>query len=138
MVKTVEQISIFLNNKPGNLYEILTYLDEKEINLLSLNISETDKYGIIRIIVEDAKKVLGLLKAKNYLASINEIFVVAVSHNFGSLKSLIEMIAKEGINIDYMYSMVVRQKSDTAYLAFATNNIPATAQLLSSHNISTL
>ena len=116
MAKTIDQISVFLNNKPGVLNEFLKNLEKEQINLHSLNISETDKYGVARIIVDNAHKVFEYLKSQKYLLSITPVFVVSVNHSYGALKELVEIISSETINIEYMYSMAYLKKENEAYM----------------------
>lgn len=138
MSKSINQISIFLNNRPGRLNEVLTYLTEKQVNILSLNISETTKYGIVRIIVEEPDKVYEFLKEKNYLVSLNPVFVIPVEHGFGALEELISHFSKRDINIEYMYSMAYYKKDNIAYMVLAVDDIEKTNECLETNNISTI
>lgn len=122
MPKTTKQISLFLTNKQGTLNEFLNVLKEKNINILALNISETEKYGIVRLIVENPDEVLDYLKQKDYLASITKIFIVPVSNEVGGLHGLIKKIAQEGIAVEYMYSMSYIEKTDLAYMCIAVDD----------------
>lgn len=122
MAEIKKQISIFLENQPGTLLDLLNYIDSQKINLLSLNISETDKYGVVRILVENAEQVLSGLKEKQYVASISDILIVEVLHEYGTLKNVISTLSENGINIEYMYSMVYYGKQDTAYMVIAVND----------------
>ena len=49
---TVNQISIFLENKYGKLSEILALLAEEKIRIIAATIADTSEYGILRIIVK--------------------------------------------------------------------------------------
>lgn len=135
MANTINQISVFLENKPGTLLKVLDYLEEKEVNILSLNISETDKYGIMRIIVEDPEKVLQYLQEKNYVASLAPVFVIPISNNFGSLKDLIQVLSNENINVEYMYSMAYFDVQETALMAIAVDDVQKAQDFFDAHNI---
>lgn len=138
MANTFKQISVFLTNKPGKLDEVLNYLTKEKTNILSLNISETDKYGVMRIIVEKPDEVFAYLKEKNYLVSLNEVFIVQVAHSFGSLHSLISLISDNQVNIDYMYSMAYFGKSNSAAMVIAVDDIEHTKKCLDSNGIKTM
>lgn len=122
MAEIKKQISIFLENQPGTLYDLLQYLDSQKINLISLNISETEKYGVVRILVKNPEDVLSGLKKMQYVASISDILIVEISHEYGSLKRVIEILSKQDINIEYLYSMAYNAKNDSAFMVISVDN----------------
>lgn len=130
MAETKKQISIFLENQPGSLFDLLQYLDSEKINLISLNISETDKYGVVRILVEDAEQVLSGLKEKQYVASISEVIIIEISHEYGSLKKVIETLSQKDINIEYMYSMAYNAHQDSAFMVICVDDISKALNVL--------
>ncbi len=62
---TVKQISVFVENKAGKLAELTEYLHEQEIDMRALSIAETQDFGIVRIIVDDAYKTSCILKGQD-------------------------------------------------------------------------
>ena len=62
---TVNQISIFLENKYGKLSEILALLAEERIRIIAATVADTSEYGILRIIVSDPQKAYKILKENN-------------------------------------------------------------------------
>ena len=62
---TVNQISIFLENKYGKLSEILALLAEEKIRIIAATVADTSEYGILRIIVSDPQKAYKILKGNN-------------------------------------------------------------------------
>ena len=60
-MKTIHQISIFLENRSGSLSELTRLLAEKGINLRALSIAETADYGLARMIVDDCHKASQIL-----------------------------------------------------------------------------
>jgi hypothetical protein len=51
----VEQISIFLENKPGGLEEATRILKDAGINIRTLSLADTTDFGILRLIVNDVE-----------------------------------------------------------------------------------
>ncbi|PKH46412.1 amino acid-binding protein, partial [Dehalococcoides mccartyi] len=49
----IKQVSVFVENKPGRLYAILKAMDKSKINIRALSVSETDEFGIVRMILDD-------------------------------------------------------------------------------------
>lgn len=118
---TLNQISIFLENRPGQLAEITEELTEAEINIFALNIAEASEYGLIRIIVDDTDKAMDVLKENGFLATVSKVTSVGVSDKPGGLDAVAKVISASGINIEYMYSMI-RQKDGLAYMIFKTSD----------------
>ena len=125
---TVKQISIFLENKPGQLAGICRELAKADINIATLSLADTADFGIVRMIVSDVDGALAALKAQNITAKVVDVLAVNISHEVGSLSTLLNAIADAGINITYMYCL---STGDTgASIAFKTDDIPGTEKAL--------
>ena len=73
---TVNQISIFLENKYGKLSEILALLAEEKIRIIAATVADTSEYGILRIIVSDPQKAYKILKGNNVSANLTDVLAV--------------------------------------------------------------
>ena len=125
---TVKQLSVFLENREGRLQQIFNILKEANVNVVSVSIAETSDYGIVRMIVSDVDGALAALKAQNITAKVVDVLAVNISHEVGSLSTLLNAIADAGINIKYMYGL---STGDTgASIAFKTDDIPGTEKAL--------
>ena len=51
---SIKQLSVFLENRPGKLYDLTALLAAHGIDMRALSIAETTDFGIARIIVNDA------------------------------------------------------------------------------------
>lgn len=136
-METIKQICIFIENEPGSLVTVLKILSENGIDIRALYIAETNDYGIIRLIVNDYKKAYELLKNKKYVVSINDVFAIEVCDKAGGLVGMLNEIAKENVDIEYMYSIIGKNKN-VAYMIIAAKNIEMMNESLKKHNIITL
>ena len=59
---TVNQLSIFVENKYGKLCEILSLLADQNIRIIASTVADTSEYGILRLIVNYLEKVYQILK----------------------------------------------------------------------------
>ena len=116
---TVKQISVFLENRKGQLNEITKILAQAGINLLALNIAETTEYGIVRIIVDDVAAATEALIGAGMVVKVSDVSRVTISNSVGGLNSALQKIADAGIDIEYMYSMVSGD-SENADMVFKT------------------
>lgn len=100
-----QQISVFLENRVGQLAELTGLLKEAGVNLMAINIAETTDYGIVRIIADDGKKAVDTLTENGYICSTAPVVLALIENRPGGLDSLLRLIAEETISIEYMYSI---------------------------------
>ena len=62
----VEQISIFLENKPGGLSSVTKALSDAKINIRALSLADTSDFGILRLIVDNVAKAKEVLNEKGF------------------------------------------------------------------------
>lgn len=102
--KKGRQISIFLENRPGTLSEVIDNLREGGVNMLALSLSEGLDIGYLRIIVDQHANAIALLKKTGHLVIERDVALLAVANEPGGLASAIDAWAKAGINVEYAYS----------------------------------
>lgn len=131
---SITQISIFLENRAGQLSEITKILSENSIDLKALNIAETADYGILRIISDDSDKAAKLLRENGFIVTETPVAAAAVPNKAGGLNDLLNIISKEEIDIEYMYS-VFGQKDGLAYMIFKVKDVEAFISVLEKYFI---
>ena len=100
----IQQLSLFLENKPGCLLEPCRLLADGGINIRALTLADTQQFGILRMIVSDWQKAAALLKEKGYVVNLTEVLAVEVPDRPGGLVHLLETIENSTVNIEYMYA----------------------------------
>ena len=131
---SITQISILLENRAGQLSEITKILSENSIDLKALNIAETADYGILRIISDDSDKAAKLLRDNGFIVTETPVAAAAVPNKAGGLNDLLNIISKEEIDIEYMYS-VFGQKDGLAYMIFKVKDVEAFISVLEKYFI---
>ncbi len=104
----VEQISIFLENKPGGLEEVTRILKDAGINIRTLSLADTTDFGILRLIVNDVDRASQVLKEQGFRISRTIVVAVEVPDRPGGLHGILEVLSKSGINVEYLYAFVER------------------------------
>jgi len=117
----VEQISIFLENKPGSLEHATRILKEANVNIRTLSLAETSDFGILRLIVNDVEKANKVLKEKGFRVNKTTVVAVEVPDRPGGLHSIMEVLAKESINVEYLYAFV-EKSGENAVIIFRFDN----------------
>lgn len=112
----IKQVSIFVENETGRLYDLMQTLADENISLKAATIAETGEYGIFRCIVDDADKVVGILRAHNYSASTTDVLAVAIENKPGGLNRVLKLLADNGISVKYIYSTIQSAKGEAAIM----------------------
>lgn len=111
------QISIFLENRKGRLFDVCSLLGKNKINIRALTVAESEQFGILRIVVDKPEQTAALLKKNGFVASLTEIVAVEVADKPGGLAEILKVFSQSNINVEYMYGFV-EKKSDKAMLVF--------------------
>ncbi len=117
----VYQISVFLENRSGQLAEITKLLADNGINLRAISIAETSDYGVLRMIADDDEFASKILLDNGNIISRTPVSVVEVPDRSGGLSNLLTVFAEENIDIEYMYSLFA-SAGNTAYMVFRVND----------------
>ena len=133
----VYQISVFLENRAGQFAEITTVLAENGIDLRAISIAETEDYGILRMIVDDAQKATAILMQHGYLLTMTPVQVVAVPDQPGGIAPVLATLAEGNMDIEYMYSLFTHIEGK-AYIVFRVADADKFVALLDSHGIATV
>ena len=118
----LKQVSIFLENKKGRLWNALSILRESGMNIRALSIADTSEFGILRIIVPDPKKAKEALEAGNFVVKITDVIAVEVPDTPGGLEGILEILNKSNTNVEYIYAFV-EKKGEKAVVVLRTEDI---------------
>ena len=126
---SVKQISVFLENKPGELNALTGVLADHNIDMRALSLSETNEFGIARIIVDRPMDTADLLRGAGYVCTVSSVIAVDIPHVPGGLNQVLNILSGAKINLEYGYAFLGGRK-DSAYMVFrVADNAAATAVL---------
>ena len=123
------QISVFLENRAGQLAEITKLLAQEGVDIRALSIAETTDYGLARMIVSDAQKASSVLLHHGDILSMTPVWAVEVPDQPGGLAELLGLLAENHIDVEYMYSLFAH-KEGKAYMVLRITNEPAFLSVL--------
>lgn len=115
----VKQISILLENRVGTLIEITELLEKYDINIRAISVSDTTKFGILRLIVDQPEKCAEALQKENLTISAADVLAVALKDRPGGLSTVVRLLAEHGIDIDYAYAYVSHTTADACVVLHA-------------------
>ena len=104
----VEQISVFLENRPGGLEQVTGILMDAGINIRTLTLADTSDFGILRMIVNDVETASRVLKEQGLRISRTNVVAVEVPDRPAGLHEILQVVAKCDINVEYLYAFVER------------------------------
>jgi hypothetical protein len=116
----VRQISVFLENKSGQLAHICRIIADAGINMKALNIAETSDYGVLRLITNKPAKTVEVLSKDGLVCSKTDVVAISVPNVPGGLSKVLDIIAGKDISIEYMYSMLGNDAEQNAIMVFQT------------------
>ena len=123
----IHQISVFLENRAGQLSEITAMLAEDNIDIRAISIAETTDYGLVRMIVDDCKKASDALLKHGNVLSMTPVLAVEVPDRPAGLAQLLKVFEEHHINIEYMYSLFTH-RDGMAYMVIKTDDEAAVAK----------
>ena len=106
---SIHQISVFLENRAGQLAEITQLLAKEHVNLRAISIAETADYGLARMIVDDAHKASAILLDHGDILSMTPVWAVEVPDRPSGLADLLAVLAQAHVDVEYMYSLFAGQ-----------------------------
>ena len=103
---TINQLSIFAENKPGTIYEITKTIADAGVDIRALSVADTQDFGILRLIVSDIDKAKDALSADNCVVSVTQVIGVAVPDRPGGLSEVLKILKDADINVEYVYAFI--------------------------------
>jgi len=100
----LKQISIFIENSPGRLYEVTQLLGDAGINLRALSLVDKGEFGILRLLVSDMARTRRIIMEKHLPAQMDDVVVAEIKDQAGSLAKVLKAIQDAGLNVVYMYA----------------------------------
>ncbi len=102
----IKQISVFVENKPGRLAQVIRTISDAGCNILALTIADTTDFGVLRLIVDDPAKAVDVLRANGLAGSVCDVISVSIVDEVGGLSSTLDLLTEHGIDVEYMYVFV--------------------------------
>lgn len=99
----IRQLSLFLENRPGQLRVPCKILGDAGIDVLTMSLADTQQFGILRLVVKDYEKARKALEAQGVVVNVTELLAVDVPDRPGGLAGVLEGFEKAGISVEYMY-----------------------------------
>lgn len=130
----IKQISVFLENRTGQLSEITQLLADNQVDIRAISIAETSSYGLARMIVDDTQKASDILLRHGDMLSVTPVWAVEVPDEPGGLARLLQLLAEHDIAVEYMYSLFTHREGK-AYMVLRITNEPVFLSVLGEQRV---
>lgn len=124
-----DQLSVFLENKAGQLARLLKLLGDNAINIRALSLADTSDFGILRLILSNPDLAAAILKDNGFTVGRTPVLAVELADSPGSLSLAVDLVSQNGINVEYMYACA-RRKHGQAIMIFRFDQTDKALRLL--------
>ena len=113
---SIQQISVFAENKPGTMKTLTDVLAANNIDMRALSLAEAKEFGIVRIIADNVYAAVTALKDAGFIYSVTPVLGVAIPDEPGGLTQVLNLLYNAEVNVDYMYAFLGGKRADSAYM----------------------
>jgi len=101
--KIVQQLAVFLENKPGALTAVCDALAVAQINIFGLTVSDTTDHSVVRMVLSNTERALRIFEEHGALIVESDVLMIQNDNKPGSLTRIAHALSMKKINIDYGY-----------------------------------
>lgn len=130
----IKQLSVFVENRPGSLMRVTSALTEAHINIRAIASFDTPEFGILRLVVDKPADAKSYLTGKGFVVRVHDVIGVELKDEEGNLNQMLSTLAGGEININYIYSFVIRE-GRTPVMVFNTDDYEKAAKVLAEANV---
>lgn len=131
-MKTVKQLALFLENRPGTLSRVCEALAAAKINIYAISVSDAVDHVVVRMVVSDSHKALHLLGDHGVLVVERDVLMLVGRNKPGELAEIAAKLARHKINIEYAYS-ATPANATTGAMILRVDNPTKAARILKGH-----
>jgi hypothetical protein len=99
------QLSIFLENRVGQLLRITRLLEDEPVHILGLSVDASVDCAIVRMLVDDPDTAHQILGDARFALSESEILVVGLPPGKRAILTVCTALIAAEININYVYTV---------------------------------
>lgn len=130
----IRQLSVLVENKPGSLMEVTSRLTEAHVNIRAVANFDAPDFGILRMVVDKPEEAKEYLTTRGYVVSVHEVMGVELKDKKGNLNQMLSILAEGKLNINYIYSFVIRD-GRAPVMVFQTDDYEKATQILKKYNV---
>lgn len=130
----IRQISVFVENQPGSMMRVTSVLTEARVNIRAISTFDTPEFSIMRLIVDEPERAKASLTEKGFVTRVSDVIGVELKDEKGNLNQMLKILADGQINVNYIYSFVIRE-GKAPVMIFHTDDFEKAEQVLESADV---
>jgi hypothetical protein len=134
---TVQQISVFIENRPGRLAQATSVLGSAGVNIRALSLADTSDFGILRLIVDRTDRAREVLHKEGFTVEKTEVVAVEVPDHPMGLANILKLLEEQQIAVEYLYAFVERN-GENAVIIFRFDEIAQAIAALTAGGVKVL
>ena len=133
----IQQLSVFIENKPGRLADITEVLANADVDLRAISVADTSDFGILRVIVDKPKEAVLALRDHGMTVSLTSVLAVGLSDEKGAFSKVIRILSNSGVDVEYIYAFVSRDNGKASVI-IRTDKSARAAEVLTQNGVELL
>ncbi len=130
---TVRQFGVFLENRPGKLFELVRIFDEApDVHLCALSVVEASDHAVVRIIPNNADAARVVLRQHHLPFAEHDVLMVQLTEDHTLTSMCLYLLGAE-LNIRFAYPMMLRPDGAPT-IALAVDDYTLAGQVLRKKN----
>jgi hypothetical protein len=103
-VEKVEQLTLFLENRPGILADLCAHLTDHQIDIRAITTLESTDTGSVRVVVDQPGLARKVLDEAGVAYATGDCLALRMPNHPGGFAHIAHTLSVAGINIDYIYA----------------------------------
>lgn len=114
----LRQLSLFLENRPGQLRAPCEALARAGVDILTMSLADTDQFGLLRLVVRDAERGRRALEEAGMVVNVADVVPIEVDDRPGGLAAVLAALDEGQIGVEYMYPFAAGPRAGKAAIVF--------------------
>ena len=131
---SIQQISVFLENKTGRLADVTRLIAGAKVNIRAISIADTADFGILRLIVDKPADAAEALARGGFTTRMTDVLAIEIPDQPGSLARVMEVFKETKVNIEYLYASLEKDNS-TAVVIFKVEDVEHCLRIAEEHKL---
>ena len=120
---TVRQLSIFIENRMGQLLRLTQLFETKDIRLLGFSVIDSVDCAVMRLLCDSPDEAISMLRDAGFAVSVSEVLVVRLPQGQRGLLSVCSALLSSEVNISYAYPLMPTDVGSSIALAVDNTEI---------------
>lgn len=115
------EVSVFVENKPGKLSRVAELLGNADIDILALELADEGQYGVFKILTAEPERAKEVLSNANIAVALNKVAVIEIPDRPGGLVQLAKALENAGLNVSDAYGCIIERGKRAVFVVKGDN-----------------